>query len=104
MFASQSINRASAKALLTCAALLMLGFAFLGANNPASAQSRQKYPEVKNPTPDGKDCYKHKGKRYCAAKNETGPSGKLADAPKDPQALKDCWWFKGRLYCIYYNS
>ena len=108
MFTNRNFKQASTQALLAGAALLITGFAALGTQTPVQAQvqvqaqTRRQFPEVKDATPDGKDCYKYKGKRYCKAETG-GPSNKLGAAPKGPQELKDCWWFKGKLYCIYYS-
>ncbi len=105
MFAKTIIKNASSKMLIGFAALLIAGFVTLLPQPSASAQSRDSYPEVKDATPDGKDCFRHKGKRYCY--KPEGTSGKLKAAPTDPQALKDCFWHtdkngKRRLACIYY--
>lgn len=105
MFATTFINNASSKMLIAFAALLIAGFVTFVPTPSASAQTRGDYPEVKDAQPDGKDCFRHKGKRYCY--KPEGPSSNLKAAPKDPQALKDCFWHtdkngKKRLACIYY--
>lgn len=105
MFANTFIHNASSKMLLAFAALLIAGFVSFAPSQSASAQTRGDYPEVKDAQPDGKDCFRHKGKRYCY--KPEAANGKLSAAPKDPQALKDCFWHtdkngKRRLACIYY--
>lgn len=105
MFTNTVSKKASSKMLLAFAALLIAGFVTLVPSPSASAQTRGSYPEVKDATPDGKDCFRHKGKRYCY--KPEAAQGKLQAAPTDPQALKDCFWHtdkngKKRLACIYY--
>ncbi|MEO6724854.1 MAG: hypothetical protein ABIU20_05015 [Blastocatellia bacterium] len=111
MFVSNFKN-ISSKTLVGVSALLIALFATIATSQPASAQSRSKSPhgEMKNPKPDGKDCYMHEGKRYCLETKETkeakegssNPS-KLKAAPKPTRAPKDCYWYNGKLYCIYYG-
>ncbi|MBI1760406.1 MAG: hypothetical protein HYR56_03125 [Acidobacteria bacterium] len=105
MFANTFVKNASSKMLLACAALLLAGFATLTPQQTAQAQSRSDYPVVKDAQPDGKDCFRRDGKRYCY--KPEGTQGNLKAAPKDPQELKDCFWHvdkngKKRLACIYY--
>jgi len=110
MFANNFIKNASSKVLVGFATLLIALFITTATNQPASAQDRGKsqHGEMKNPKPDGKDCYKHEGKRYCLEATETkegngGGPGKLKAAPKPSRAPKDCYWYNGKLYCIYYG-
>jgi hypothetical protein len=110
MFANNFIKNASSKMLVGFAALLIALFITTATNQPVSAQNRGKsqHGDMKNPKPDGKDCYKYEGKRYCLEAKETkegnsGGPGKLKAAPKPSRAPKDCYWFNGKLYCIYYG-
>jgi len=95
----------TAQLFLATTALLLTGFFTLATVAPAQAQNRNKYPEVKDVTPDSKGCFIRNGKKYCY--KPEGASSKVKAAPSDPQALKDCFWHvdkngKKRLACIYY--